>query len=45
MVDAERAAFRGDMSATGLLTGSLVLLVMAALALLWGTRTFRKENA
>ncbi|MEU5524208.1 ABC transporter permease [Streptomyces sp. MMS24-I2-30] len=45
VVDAERAAFRGDMSATGLLTGSLVLLVMAALALLWGTRTFRKENA
>ncbi|MER6529849.1 ABC transporter permease [Streptomyces sp. NPDC001508] len=45
VVDAERAAFRGDMSATGLLTGSLVLLVMAVLALLWGTRTFRKENA
>ncbi|MEU7427381.1 ABC transporter permease [Streptomyces sp. NPDC040750] len=45
VVDAERAAFRGDMNATGLLTGSLVLLVMAVLALLWGTRTFRKENA
>ncbi|GGQ42276.1 ABC transporter permease [Streptomyces mutabilis] len=45
VVDAERAAFRGDMSATGLLTGSLVLLVMAVLALMWGTRTFRKENA
>ncbi|MFF4315443.1 ABC transporter permease [Streptomyces sp. 900105755] len=45
VVDAERAAFRGDMSATGLLTGSVVLLVMAVLALLWGTRTFRKENA
>ncbi|MBE8475524.1 ABC transporter permease [Streptomyces justiciae] len=45
VVDAERAAFRGDMSATGLLTGSLVLLVMAVLALLWGTRTFRRENA
>lgn len=45
VVDAERAAFRGDMSATALLTGSLVLLVMAVLALLWGTRTFRKENA
>ncbi|GAA5216206.1 ABC transporter permease [Streptomyces thinghirensis] len=45
VVDAERAAFRGDMSATGLLTGSLVLLVMAVLALIWGTRTFRKENA
>ncbi|MBM7168724.1 ABC transporter permease [Streptomyces sp. G44] len=45
VVDAERAAFRGDMSATELLTGCLVLLVMAVLALLWGTRTFRKENA
>lgn len=45
VVDAERAAFRGDMGATGLLTGSLVLLAMAVLALLWGTRTFRKENA
>lgn len=45
VVDAERAAFRGDLSSTGLLTGSLVLLFMAALALLWGTRTFQKENA
>lgn len=45
VVEAQRAAFRGDMGATELLTGALVLLVMAVLALLWGTRTFRKENA
>jgi ABC-2 type transport system permease protein len=45
VVDAERAAFRGDLSSTGLLPGSLLLLLMAALALLWGTRTFQKENA
>ncbi|MCQ1581520.1 MULTISPECIES: ABC transporter permease [Streptomyces] len=45
VVDAGRAAFRGDLSSTGLLTGCLVLVVMAALALVWGTRTFQKENA
>ncbi len=45
VVDAERAAFRGDLGSTGLLTGSLVLVLMAGLALLWGTRTFQKENA
>ncbi|MCK8678868.1 MULTISPECIES: ABC transporter permease [Streptomyces] len=45
VVDAERAAFRGDWDSSTLLTGSVVLLLLAALALLWGTRTFRKENA
>lgn len=45
VVGAGRAAFRGDLGSTGLLTGSLVLLTMAALALLWGTRVFRRENA
>ncbi|MGW6918984.1 ABC transporter permease [Kitasatospora sp. NPDC054939] len=45
VVDAERAAFRGDLAADGLVTGSLVLLAMALLAVFWGTRTFRKESA
>ncbi|MFD0279781.1 ABC transporter permease [Kitasatospora sp. NPDC127111] len=45
VVDGERAAFRGDVGSTDLLAGSLALVGMAALALFWGTRTFRKENA
>jgi ABC-2 type transport system permease protein len=45
VMDADRAAFRGDMSVDGLLTGSIVLLVMAALAVWWGARTFQRENA
>jgi ABC-2 type transport system permease protein len=45
IMDADRAAFRGDLTVDGLLTGSLVLAVMTALAVWWGTRTFQKENA
>ncbi|MGH3631310.1 MAG: ABC transporter permease [Sciscionella sp.] len=45
VMDAERASFRGDLAAQGMLTGSLVLVAMAALALWWGARTFARENA
>jgi ABC-2 type transport system permease protein len=45
IMNADRAAFRGDLSVDGLLTGSLVLFVMAVLAVWWGARTFQRENA
>lgn len=45
VVEAERASFRGDFTMDALLTGSLVLVALTALAVLWGVRTFRKENA
>jgi ABC-2 type transport system permease protein len=45
VVDAERAGFRGDLTAAGLLTGSIVLLVITALAVAWGAATFQRENA
>lgn len=45
VVEAERASFRGDFTVDGLLTGSVVLVVLTALSVLWGVRTFRKENA
>ncbi|MGB3437758.1 MAG: ABC transporter permease [Actinophytocola sp.] len=44
VMDAERASFRGDFSVDGLLTGSVVLLVITVLAVWWGARTFQKEN-
>ncbi|GAB3566275.1 ABC transporter permease [Amycolatopsis endophytica] len=45
VVDAERAAFRGDLTMDALMTGSIVLVVMTVLAVFWGTRVFQKENA
>jgi ABC-2 type transport system permease protein len=45
VMDAERAAFRGDFSVDGLLTGSVVLFVVTILAVWWGARTFQRENA
>ncbi|OXM73269.1 MULTISPECIES: ABC transporter permease [Amycolatopsis] len=45
VVDAERATFRGDLTMDALMTGSIILVVMAVLAAFWGTRTFQKENA
>lgn len=45
IVDAERASFRGDFSMDTLFTGSVVLVVIAALAVFWGARTFQRENA
>lgn len=45
IVDAERAGFRGDFSMDTLFTGGVVLVVIAALAVFWGGRTFQRENA
>jgi ABC-2 type transport system permease protein len=45
IVDADRAAFRGDYSVDALLTGSIVAAAMAILAVWWGARTFQRENA
>jgi ABC-2 type transport system permease protein len=45
IVDADRAAFRGDYTMDALFTGSIVLAVMAVLAIWWGARTFQRENA
>lgn len=45
VVEAERASFRGDLGMDTLFTGSVVLLVMTALAVWWGARTFQRENA
>ncbi|WP_199432612.1 ABC transporter permease [Qaidamihabitans albus] len=45
VVEAERAGFRGEFTMDALFTGSVVLVALAALAVFWGTRTFRRENA
>jgi ABC-2 type transport system permease protein len=45
IVDADRAAFRGDYALDSLFTGVVVLAVMAVLAVWWGARTFQRENA
>ncbi|MBA0125476.1 ABC transporter permease [Haloechinothrix sp. YIM 98757] len=45
VVDAQRAAFRGDFAADALLTGSIVLVLLAGLAITWGAHTFRRESA
>ena len=45
IVDAVRGSFLGDFAASALLWGTLWTLVLFGLALWWGTRTFRKENA
>ncbi|MFK0245619.1 ABC transporter permease [Amycolatopsis azurea] len=44
-VDVERNSFGGDFSMDALFTGSVVVLVMAVLAIWWGSRTFQRENA
>ncbi|PPK70354.1 ABC transporter permease [Actinokineospora auranticolor] len=45
VIDAERASFRSEFTTDALLTGWLVLLVLAGLGVLWGVRTFRRESA
>ncbi|GHF45146.1 ABC-2 type transport system permease protein [Amycolatopsis bartoniae] len=45
VVDSERATFRGDFTFDGLYLGGIVLVVLAALAVFWGARTFQRENA
>ena len=45
VVDGVRSAFGGNLSSSGLAWGSIWTAVLLALALWWGTATFRKENA
>ncbi|UPK74988.1 ABC transporter permease [Nocardioidaceae bacterium SCSIO 66511] len=45
VVDAVRGAFGGDFGTGDLMAGTLWSLGLFAVALWWGTRTFRKENA
>jgi ABC-2 type transport system permease protein len=45
VVDAVRNSFFGDFASSGLLWGSLWSLTLFALAIWWGTATFRRENA
>jgi ABC-2 type transport system permease protein len=45
VVDAVRGSFFGDLTSSAMLWGSLWSVLLFGLALWWGTRTFRKENA
>ncbi|UYM07290.1 ABC transporter permease [Solicola gregarius] len=45
VVDAVRGSFMGDFGTGDLMAGTLWSLLLFAVALWWGTRTFRKENA
>jgi ABC-2 type transport system permease protein len=45
VVDGVRDAFRGDFGSSGLLWGTVWALVLFALAVWWGTATFRRENS
>ena len=45
VVDAVRGSFLGDFSADSLAWGTAWTVALFVLALWWGTRTFRKENA
>jgi ABC-2 type transport system permease protein len=45
IVDAVRGSFVGDFAMSTMLWGTAWTLVLFGLALWWGTRTFRKENA
>ncbi|GAA4536210.1 ABC transporter permease [Amycolatopsis samaneae] len=45
VVDVERNSFKGDFTMDALFTGSVVVVVMAVLAVWWGARTFQRENA
>jgi len=45
VVDAVRSSFLGDFASSGLLWGSLWSLSLFAVAIWWGTATFRRENA
>lgn len=45
IVDAVRSSFAGDLVNSSVLWGSVWAVVLCSLALLWGTRVFRRENA
>jgi ABC-2 type transport system permease protein len=44
VVDGVRSSFAGDLTSSGVVWGSAWSLVLFALAIWWGTSTFRKEN-
>src|SRR5919112_83492 len=44
IVDGVRSSFAGDLTSSGVVWGSAWSLVLFALAVWWGTSTFRKEN-
>lgn len=44
VVDAVRSSFGGDFASSGVCWGALWSLALFALAVWWGTATFRKEN-
>ena len=45
VVDGVRSSFAGDLAASGVMWGSIWSLLLFALAIWWGTSTFRKENS
>ncbi len=45
VVDAVRGSFVGDFAVSTMMWGTVWTLLLFGLALWWGTRTFRKENA
>ncbi|MDQ4008476.1 MAG: ABC transporter permease [Actinomycetota bacterium] len=45
VVDAVRGSFLGEFATSAMLWGSLWSVALLGMALWWGTRTFRKENA
>lgn len=45
IVEAERAAFLGDFGSDSVLYGGLATVALAVLAVVWGTRTFQRENS
>jgi ABC-2 type transport system permease protein len=45
IADAVRAVINGDFGSSSVLVGGIIAVVLAALCLLWGTRSFRRVNA
>lgn len=45
VVDAVRTSFSGDFATSPMVWGSLWATALFALAIWWGTATFRRENA
>ena len=45
VVDGVRSSFAGDLASSGVMWGTGWALLLFALAIWWGTATFRKENA
>jgi ABC-2 type transport system permease protein len=44
VADAVRAIVNGDFGSSSVLVGGIISVVLAALGLLWGTRSFRRVN-